>query len=736
MTVPIRVQTNATNTTSNVGNVTCTFGSAQSQYATNLVFVKCSIAGDVTSVKDTSQNGQPSNAGYVLVASQTNGLFNEYLYAATLIAAAGAGANTVTVALSTTGLAVSVGIYEASPSFVDSFGSAAPNSANPSMTLTTQAVDTLLVAFATGDSTSGAPTAGTGFTARLTSGTSGNVLILEDQTVFANGAQTVAATGVGSTASTIMACALSTQQFLTSGTSYTPLGTGTYTVEVVGPGGNGADASAGGGAYSKGTDALTAGTAVTIQVLAPAFDTWFDGASLAASKVGAQAGGSASSTTPGAGGAAASGTGTIKYSGGAGQAGTTSTTVGGPGGGGAGGPLGTGQAGGASPSSTGGSGGGGASAGSATVGVTGSTTAGANGGLAQDGTAGGIGGAAGSPGGVGGTGSHGSGGGGGGGGVSFGTGGVGGIGGAGIEWDSAHGCGGGGGGGGGSANGPSGVGGAGGGYGGGGGGGAGTTGGNGGPPLIVLSFLPPPAAQIITNAQDGSGGIWETPRLPPSQAIENGGSGGIAGGFASQTSMGATGQVSSAGGIIVSGGVPQNQVQGSLDHTGSIIVAASSTGLPPTADLPAATRIVSPYGIDEGGAGIGLTFYPTDKTPSNYTGGDMQLGELGARRRHHHDQVRHLHAERLREDELARDGYGQQRNPRPAGLYWNVGRLPEPGSADRHVCGGRLVLRVEPRVGRHLDEWRPQGERPTKVFKVETRAWLCLGSSVVEPCIS
>src|ERR1035441_5434143 len=104
MAGPNKVQTNATATASNVGSVTVNCTAANLVNDTMLVFVKCSVAGDITSVKDTSQNGQPSNAGYTLVASQTNGVFNEYLYAATLIAAAGAGANTVTVALSTTGL--------------------------------------------------------------------------------------------------------------------------------------------------------------------------------------------------------------------------------------------------------------------------------------------------------------------------------------------------------------------------------------------------------------------------------------------------------------------------------------------------------------------------------------------------------------------------------------------------------------------------------------------------------
>src|ERR1017187_8718315 len=63
---PVKVQTNATNTASNVGSVTCQFTNAQAQYDTAIVYVKCSIAGDITSVTDTSGNT------YTLICTVTN----------------------------------------------------------------------------------------------------------------------------------------------------------------------------------------------------------------------------------------------------------------------------------------------------------------------------------------------------------------------------------------------------------------------------------------------------------------------------------------------------------------------------------------------------------------------------------------------------------------------------------------------------------------------------------------
>lgn len=486
-----------TTTTSNIGSVTCNFPGAQTEYDTNLVFVKVAIAGDITSVKDTNSNGVPAT-GYPLVGSWTNGLFNIYCYAAYLIKAAVAGANTVTVALSTTGLSVTVAIVEASQCFVDSFGGSAPNTQNIAVggVLTSQAVNALLVSFSAGNA-AGTPTvtAGQGWTSlQAGNGSAADAYILQDKTVSANGNQNLYATGVGAaaaTASTIFAVALSTQQFLTSGTSYTPLGTGTYTVEIIAPGGAGSTMSSGqagggggGGAYAKIIGlSLTAGSAVTYQVglASTSTDSWFNGGSLAASSVGAKAGtaGMGNTGVGGSGGVASSGINSL-YSGGAGGSGG-STNIGGNGGGGAGAPSGNGKSGATTNTAVKASGGGGAGGNLATAGVDGGSTG--NGGTAQDGTAGGVGGGANA-------GSHGSGGGGG-------NNSNGGAGGNGIEWDSAHGAGGGGGG---SSNPGSGgtTGGAGGLYGGGGGGGGSTIasnniGGAGGASLIVLTFVPPAA---------------------------------------------------------------------------------------------------------------------------------------------------------------------------------------------------------------------------------------------------
>ena len=239
-----------------------------------------------------------------------------------------------------------------------------------------------------------------------------------------------------------------------SGTTYTfPSNVGSVTtIEIIAAGANGGVASANGGnggAYSiLNSPSYTASKTVNINVgtAANGQDTWFDGANLAGSAVGAQSGTN--------GGSSASGKGTTKYSGGVG--GTTEyiylLCMGG-GGGGSGAPSGSGRAGGngipsyGSPGD-GAGGGGGAGASSATAGGNGSGSNGGNGGNAQDGTAGGTGtSTTGSPGG---NGSHGSGGGGGwyDGNVTSSNGGNGGNG---IEWTlTAGGTVGGGGGGGGA----------------------------------------------------------------------------------------------------------------------------------------------------------------------------------------------------------------------------------------------------------------------------------------------
>ena len=112
------------------------------------------------------------------------------------------------------------------------------------------------------------------------------------------------------------------------------------------PGGGG-----GGGAYSKITTlTLTPGTSIPYSVgqaffnhTVPGGDSWFNGASLAASSVGAKGGGTTSTVTGGPGGSASSGIGTTRTSGGAGGNGQGTVFAGsGGGGGGAGGPSGGG----------------------------------------------------------------------------------------------------------------------------------------------------------------------------------------------------------------------------------------------------------------------------------------------------------------------------------------------------------------------------------------------------------
>lgn len=164
-----------------------------------------------------------------------------------------------------------------------------------------------------------------------------------------------------------------TTVFLTSGTSWTvpdDWDSTNNTVEVIGGGGNGgADVfriigggGGGGGAYSKVTNVtLTPASVVSYAVGGAAGDTYFCNASTNCGSisgssviVGAKGGSSATLNAGGAGGAAASGIGTTKYSGGAGA---NRTALGGGTGGGAAGP---GGAGGAGSATTGGTGGGGA----------------------------------------------------------------------------------------------------------------------------------------------------------------------------------------------------------------------------------------------------------------------------------------------------------------------------------------------------------------------------------------
>jgi hypothetical protein len=126
----------------------------------------------------------------------------------------------------------------------------------------------------------------------------------------------------------------------------------------------------GGGAYSAIVNkVLTPGAMLTYHVGTGGAagvngtDTWFNGASLAASSVGAKGGTTGAVTDGGAGGAAASGIGTTKHSGGdAGDGGNGGSRNGGGGGGGAAGPNGDGAEGSRGTNGGGGEGGGGGGA--------------------------------------------------------------------------------------------------------------------------------------------------------------------------------------------------------------------------------------------------------------------------------------------------------------------------------------------------------------------------------------
>lgn len=183
---------------------------------------------------------------------------------------------------------------------------------------------------------------------------------------------------------------------LTSGTSWvvpSDWNSASNSIETIGAGGGSANATGngssgntsgggGGGGYSKITNlSLTPSASITIAIGSSAAataggDTWFNGASLSASSVGAKGGAPSVGATGGAGGASASGIGATKNSGGSGGSGAAigGGPAGGGGGGGAAGPNGAGGGGSNSTGTNAGGGGGGANSGS-----TATTGAGGNG---------------------------------------------------------------------------------------------------------------------------------------------------------------------------------------------------------------------------------------------------------------------------------------------------------------------------------------------------------------------
>lgn len=220
----------------------------------------------------------------------------------------------------------------------------------------------------------------------------------------------------------ITGSATQTDVYSANGSFSVPSGVTSIIVEAWGGGGGGrtgggggtASGGGGGGGYSKKTIAVSAGTNYTISVGAhvgagtAGNDSYFDSVSTLLAK-----GGAAGLIYPGsaAGGAAASGVGDTKYSGGAGGLGNPN----GGGAGGAGGPDGNGgggqnadagQAGGAGSAGSGGAGGAGGGAGNGGNGTANATKGGGGGGGGGNNLNGGAGGA---PGGAGGGGENGGG---------------------------------------------------------------------------------------------------------------------------------------------------------------------------------------------------------------------------------------------------------------------------------------------------------------------------------------
>lgn len=311
-----------------------------------------------------------------------------------------------------------------------------------------------------------------------------------------------------STAPGLDSATITKRVYLTNGTSWTvpsDWNNASNTIEVIGGGGGGAGHGygvntpygGGGGGYSQIANlALTPGALITYQVGAAGAggctgacnganggDTWFNGASLGASSVGAKGGGGGADGVAGAGGATSTAVGTVKYKGGNGA------FLGG--GGGAAGPNGSGGNGGAhinfgEPGGSGGGGGGGSNGLNSNAGATGGNNyLGAGGGAINNpGTNGG--GAGGNPF----NGNHGN--------SSASNGG------AGTEWEATHGSGGGGSTGSYGDPGSAATGGAGGLYGAGGGAGSGTSapqdanGGSGAQGIIVITYTTAGGASSFT----------------------------------------------------------------------------------------------------------------------------------------------------------------------------------------------------------------------------------------------
>jgi len=393
-----------------------------------------------------------------------------------------------------------------------------------------------------------------------------------------------------------------TTVILTSGTSWTvpsDWNSSENLIEVIGGGGSGSigqnivayPSGGGGAAYAaKFNLSLTPGDSITYSVgtggaavTASAKtvgnnggDTWFNGASLAASSVGAKGGqggqfGSGTNALGGAGGASASGIGNINFSGGSGAPVSASGFHGS--GGGAAGPSGAGASGGNGTSGTGGGGGGGGS----NDGVVGSVNSGNTGG------AGGVGFVNSGAGGSGGSN------------TSFGL-----VGSAGTLWSGTHGPGGGAGGAGAAAQPPVGTAGNGGLYGGGGGSVStnsptSVTGSAGAQGLIVISYVPGGVSVSPTGVSAsgslGSLSVVATANVSPTGVSASGAIGDVVVSLpvsVSPTGVSASGAV---GDVTVSAG-------GNISVSPTGVSASGSLG---SLSVVAAAN-VSPTGVSASGA--------------------------------------------------------------------------------------------------------------------------------------
>jgi len=190
--LPAFVQANSSHTSAGVTSQTVVFSGAQSAGDLNVIAIGfCNSTSTISSVADTKGNT------YAVAAPATSASTNltQVIYYAPSIAAAGAGANTVTVTFnvstpcSDVRIAEYSGIFLASPVDTTASGSATTGTAMSSGSASTSNVVDLLVGASY--SADGFTVVGTGYTNRVTSAGLNNI---EDQTVNAAGPYSATAT--------------------------------------------------------------------------------------------------------------------------------------------------------------------------------------------------------------------------------------------------------------------------------------------------------------------------------------------------------------------------------------------------------------------------------------------------------------------------------------------------------------------------------------------------------------